>query len=401
MERNAKTTHTRNVSVGRRGVKRMIGGMILMFIYFVIVMIDIFETEEQSMKHVENKAEVLVPDYVGCFEQVKSVLNSTTKTNSFCEAPCVKDLRHYLNKEGIYLTRVQPIKRYTNKSPRGSILVNSPGGVGSTFFMDALPGLGYRTNNRSDRDKLKHLLPFNLLQCFGKKGSPCRAVFSNQSHYECDVRGKYDAMIIVFDSPAHAIFSLYSRHYEGGQYKKLNRGMAQNKFPETWDKNATAVFDASAKAGNDVFGIERFVYQWMDLQDIVTFGFYNKTLAPELQTFRVLSNSSDDYLQGVVNDFSPIFITDIATTRAAPAIFAALLGVTVDELESVSGSTPIKEKSKTENKLTKEQEHGIVKTAGATQIYARLEREIQQRIKQNYLLFGVAMFCSTPRNNTL
>ena len=82
------------------------------------------------------------------------------------------------------------------------------------------------------------------------------------------------------------------------------------------------------------------------------------------------SNSNDDYLQGVVDHFSPIFVTDIATiyTRTAPAIFAALLGITVDEFESVSGATKNKE---------------IVKTVGATQIYARLEREIQQRIKQN------------------
>ena len=269
--------------------------------------------------------------------------------------------------------------------------------------MDALPGLGYRTNNRSDQDRLKHQLPFNMLHCFQKKGSlPCRAVFSNQSLYEYNIRGKYDALIIIVDSPAHAIFSLYSRHYERSQYQKLNHGMAQNTFPTTWDKNATAVFDASANAGNNVFGIERFMYQWMDLQDMVTFGFYNTTLTtPERQTFRELSSNSDDYLQGVVNDFLPIFITDIATTRAAPAIFATLLGVTVNELESVSGATKNKEKSKAENKLTKEQEHGIVQTAGATQIYARLEREIQQRIKQNYLLFAVAMFCSTPSNNTL
>ena len=213
------------------------------------------------MKDVVNKAEVHVPDYVGCFDQVKSVLNSTTKTHSFCEASCVKDLHHFLNKGGIDLAHVQPIKRNTNKSPLGSILVNSPGGVGSTYFMDALPGLGYRTNNWSDWDGLKHQLPFNLLQCLKKKGSPCRAVFSNQSLYEYNIRGKYDGMIIIFDSPAHVIFSLYSRHYEGVQYKKLNRGMAQSKFPTTWDKNVTTVFDAAAKAGNDVFGIERFVHQ--------------------------------------------------------------------------------------------------------------------------------------------
>ena len=85
--------------------------MILLFIYFVRVMINIFETDTQSIQHVENKAEVvLVPDYVGCFDQVKSVLNSTTTTHSFCEASCVKDLRHYLNKGGRDLARVQPIK---------------------------------------------------------------------------------------------------------------------------------------------------------------------------------------------------------------------------------------------------------------------------------------------------
>ena len=74
-----------------------------MFIYFMIVMINIPETEEQYiMKYMVNKAEVCVPDYVGCFDQVKNVLNSTTKTNSFCEASCVKDLHHFLNKGGIH-----------------------------------------------------------------------------------------------------------------------------------------------------------------------------------------------------------------------------------------------------------------------------------------------------------
>ena len=56
----------------------------------------------------------------------------------------------------------------------------------------------------------------------------------------------------------------------------------------------------------------------------------------------------------------------------------------MDEFESIAGATKNKEKSKTQNKLTNEQEYEIVvKTAGATQIYARLEREIQQKIKQN------------------
>ena len=355
--------------------------------------------EQEHVANTDKQKELLVPDYVGCFERVKTVLNSTTKTNSFCEAPCVQELRHYLNKEGMDLSRFQPMKRHPDKSPRGSILVNSPGGVGSTFFMDMLPGLNYSTNNRSDRDRLKHLLPFDLLKCSRKKGSPpCRAVLSNQSRYEDNVRGKYNAMINVFGSSAHAIFSLYSRGYENAQYKKLNPGST---LPETWYKNAPAIFDASAKTGSDVFGIGKHAHQWMDLQDIVTFGFCNKTLAPELQPLRLLSNSSDDYLQGVVKDFPPIFFTDITTTRAAPAVFAALLGVTVEELESVSRSTQNGEKSNKNKKLTKEQEHEIVKTAGATQIYARLEQEMQHRIKQNYLLFGVAMFCSTSSSNTL
>lgn len=130
----------------------------------------------------------------------------------------------------------------------------------------------------------------------------------------------------------------------------------------------------------------------MDLQDIVIFGFSNKTLAPELQKFRLLSNSSDDYLQGVVKVFPSFFITDITPARAVPPVFAALFGVTVDDLESVFSPTKNKEKSNTEIKLTKEQEHIIVNTTGATQIYARLEQGMQQRIKKNYLLIGVVMF---------
>lgn len=99
--------------------------------------------------------------------------------------------------------------------------------------------------------------------------------------------------------------------------------------------------------------------------------------------------------------FPPIFITDIATTRAAPAVFAALLDITVDELEVIFASTENKQKTEPEKKLTQEQEHAIIKGAGAAQIYAMLEQEIQQRIKQNYLLFGVAMFCSVSSSNTL
>ena len=74
----------------------------------------------------------------------------------------------------------------------------------------------------------------------------------------------------------------------------------------------------------------------------------------------------------------------LSLSRAAPAIFAALLGVTVDEFESIAGATKNKEKSKAQNNFTNEQQYEIVvKTAGATQIYARLEQEIQQKIKQN------------------
>lgn len=343
---------------------------------------------------------VPVPDYIECFEKVKNVLNSTTETNSFCEALCVQELSQYLNKEEVDLSRFKPMDRHTDKSQR-KILVNSPGGAGSTFLMDVLVELDYSTSHRSDRDGLKHLTPFALLKCFKKRGSPCTAVLSKQSMYEYAVRGKYNTIINVFGSPVHAIFSLYSRHYEVSQYKKLNRYMVQGNLPETWDRNVTALFDASTKAGSDVFGIEQYAHQWMDLQDIITFGFSNKTVAPELQSFRQLSNGSDDYLQGVVKAFPPIFVTDIATTRAAPAVFAAMLGVTVDELETAFASTHNKEKSKTVKKLTKEQEHGIVKTAGATQIYDRLEQEMQQRIKQNHLLFGVAMFCSASSSNTL
>lgn len=69
-------------------------------------------------------------------------------------------------------------------------------------------------------------------------------------------------------------------------------------------------------------------------------------------------------------------------------------------LSVLLGLPPKKEESKTEYKLTKEQEHGIVKTAGATQIYSRLEKEMQKRMKQNCLLFGVAMFCFTLSSNT-
>jgi hypothetical protein len=216
-------------------------------------------------------------------------------------------------------------------------------------------------------------------------------VYSKQSDYEQKVRGQYNGIIYVLGSPAHAIFSLYSRHYERPHYTKL-RG---RRIPDSWVGNATAAFEASAKSGSDAFGIGQQAHQWMDLQDLVTFGFRNKTmLVPELKTFRRESNSSE-YLQSLVKDFLPLFITDIATTRAAPAVFAALLGVTVDELRNTVASTKREETTKKDKKLTGEQERRVVNASGATQIYARLEQEMQQRIKQNYLLFGMGLFCSS------
>jgi len=339
------------------------------------------------------------PDYVGCFEQVKNVLNSTMKTKSFCEAPCVQELSYYLNKEGVHLSRFKPIKKHNNTSSRSSIYVNSPGGVGSSFFIEVVTNLDYRTNNARDKDQLKHRTPFSLLRC-ESKNKRCRKTFSYQSIYERSVRGKYNAIINVFGPPDHAIFSLYNRHYEGLQYSKLNRGKEVKKIPKAWKKNITAIFAAAAKAESDVFGIEQYVHQWMDLQDIATFGFGNKTmLTPELRKFQKSTNSGDDYLKSTVKDFPPIFITDIATARAAPAVFAALLGVTIDKLERIFASSQNRQFS--EKKLTKEEEREIVEKAGATQIFAKLEEEMQQRIKQNYLMYGVAMFCSSSSSNTL
>jgi hypothetical protein len=48
------------------------------------------------------------------------------------------------------------MKEHNNKESRGSIFINSPGGVGSYFFIEAVKGLKYKTNAGDDSDGLKH-----------------------------------------------------------------------------------------------------------------------------------------------------------------------------------------------------------------------------------------------------
>jgi hypothetical protein len=66
-------------------------------------------------------------------------------------APLSRQGRSYFS-----VPRVHPMKEHNNKESRGSIFINSPGGVGSYFFIEAVKGLKYKTNAGDDSDGLKH-----------------------------------------------------------------------------------------------------------------------------------------------------------------------------------------------------------------------------------------------------
>ena len=132
------------------------------------------------------------------------------------------------------------------------------------------------------------------------------------------------------------------------------------------------------------------------MQDWHTFQFQDHAMrTPELADIENLYNNNDDFVRADVDKLPMIFMSDIATAQAAPALFAQFINVTTDAflhppkptVEYKSTSTP------EDHKRTREEEAAIIEAAGATEIYQQLYDEMTERIRMNYILFGIGMNC--------
>ena len=369
---------------------------------------------ERSGESSQNVVGNAIVPIVQCFDEVKHFLNSTitipnTRNNNlFCNVPCINQLQKELEIKGSSLSNVHDInhnrvmvKNDTPLDPQPRILVNSPGGAGTTDFMQNLKRVNINTNIPNDRDRLKHATPFRLIKCRSRKRALCQGenTFSSSSRYNQDLYSNYNGIIyIVGSSTAHSIFSLYSRGYERGQYSKISSDNAQ-RFPDAWFQNVTSVFEASGKVGKDVFGIGNHTRQWMDWQDFSTFGYHNDTmLTNEIRLWQsTYHEKSNQYINNVTTDpyALPIFFTDWKTALEAPIVIAAFLGLSVDTFLSHFNNGGRRQQSKEEKKLGKNEESEILTQTGASEIYEVLDQNIQEQIKKNYLLYGMKLLCST------
>jgi len=381
----------------------------------------------------------------------------------FCRAPCLQELQHLFR--GAVLPGVRPMvvteekdqhnnnNNNTTIRPPISLYVNSPGGVGSTFVNQLLRhGLHFKLNNHTDSDKLKHVTPSILLSCpeqpypratrieeypyssltndsrrFERcvEQPPPRASSSSSTssrprrrhgslYADQLVANHTQGIIYVYgSSSAHALFSLYSRDYQWYQYHKLHADWKQLSpdqatllLDNVTIHNLTWVLERTARAGRDVFGLQRHAQQWQDLQDVMMLHgvdddddttMSTRLRTSELQEFAqqmmTTRHNHRDYFRQLRENFPPIFITDVASIREAPAVLAAVLGFTEEELTEQIAQMPAAETTSTNKKLTAGQEEFLVQSTGAYQVYSKLDHEMQQRIKQNYLLFGWKLLC--------
>lgn len=395
----------------------------LLAVYVVAYLLHHYSSSPRSVVTSKRSGEIKTPNYVSCFKQVQEALSDESNlTQGFCMAPCVEELRQYLKFRGASI-KLGMAANFTTTTTSGSslglmqsptllpgnfsgaVLINSPGGTGSSFFNQIVGRLRYKTNNYSNKDGMKHNTVDQLdvnstgrvvllqSQCLRFRGRPCQANKTRHPRaavrrkiYKERIHGKYNGVISVLGNPAHAIFSLYSRHYQRSQYAVLNE---PPDIPEDWKENVTKVFEDSALHGQDAFGIARHYHQWSDLQKYVHFGL------KDLRTdeLRAILLEEDGAYDPLIDEFPPIFMTDIRTVTEAPSVVAALFGVKASDILDVVATTPVKEKTKHGKKLGKEVERAIVESVGATEIYYRLEQQIQQTIKQNYLFYAMELFC--------
>ena len=114
----------------------------------------------------------------------------------------------------------------------------------------------------------------------------------------------------------------------------------------------------------------------------------------EVETIQKDYLNGDAYLRNRIDNFKPIFVTDVQTLKEAPVIIAELLGVPLDTAIEVVNKKLKSQSSGKRKKWTREEEKILVQEAGATEIYQTLEKQMQQKIKQNYLYYGMRFLCN-------
>jgi len=118
---------------------------------------------------------------------------------------------------------------FSNKSL--DVCVVSYGGVGCSSLMRVLSGY-IRVNNVDDKDGLKH------------RNSPSLDVYS---------KAQIRRVIYIYNNPMNSVLSLYRRHYQRAQYKKLTGMIA------TDDVMTLENYIAS---GQDLFQLESHFHNW-------------------------------------------------------------------------------------------------------------------------------------------
>lgn len=110
------------------------------------------------------------------------------------------------------------------------VCVVSYGGVGCTALMDVLSRF-LRVNSKDDKDGLKH------------KNSPELPIYKGS---------KIKRVIYVYNNPMNAVLSLFRRHYQRAQHKKLTGKKAPDNL----------TLEKYVESGTDMFQMERHFKNW-------------------------------------------------------------------------------------------------------------------------------------------
>lgn len=139
------------------------------------------------------------------------------------------------------------------------ILVSSYGGSGSTDVMKALRAAGFGTNSLKNAEHLKHsTASATTHRLRAQDGKLC---------WRNDKDKCFDRVLVVErDDPAKAIVSTVAR-FGLGHYRRISKGCQACPSPKTLSGGPDfqvlrRVFDASGRAGGDVYGLSSHFTSW-------------------------------------------------------------------------------------------------------------------------------------------
>ena len=259
------------------------------------------------------------------------------------------------------------------------VLINSPGGTGSTYFGTLLSEAGVPVN--SPLRRLKHTNPARLraegalyadnatmcIRCLARCRRPC-----------------HDRVIVVVGDPVHALASTARRWGAAAGFshrRDMLRCAGCETAPASWtaaaqnasragpDAELAAIFASAAAAGRDVYGVQEHFDRWRAAQ------------------------------RDEPSAWPPILFTDLAAARENACALFGFVGASAAQRAALAARLRARDGAAgggAEAEAARREETRALMSPAARAVYANLSAAVAATVAENYQRYSAMYGCDAP-----